>query len=305
MKMGHFFHNPKTTFNMKIQLLSMLCLVITITTFGQSTDETTGAVANAAKSLTAKKEIKDGWNKGGTFNLSINEAGRNDAWIKGGEKQSIGVRGLLDYNFDLKKGKFSWLNSVRARYGILRATSTDDQFVKNDDFLNYNTTFGREISKNWSFAGFFSLETQFEGYFMNPGSIKLGPGFLYRPNQHFNMLVSPAMADLTTKLAPSFKNVKAFGVDSGKVVRLGVGAFAQISMNYDLAKGVNYKSVTTLYSNYTNKPGNIIYDMTNLFTLTVNKYLGATVSLNSRYNDNEIGKFQLQHAIGVGFSYKL
>ncbi len=290
---------------MKKQVLIVLCAISSLATLAQTTDEAKGAIDNAAKNLTASKEIKDGWNNGGTFNLSINEAGRNDAWIKGGEKQSIGVRGLIDYNFDLKKGKFSWLNSLRARYGLLRATSTDDKFVKNDDFLNYNTTFGKQFSKNWSFAGFFSLETQFEGYIMNPGSIKLGPGFLYRPNKHFNLLVSPAMADLTTKLASSFKNVKAFGVDSGKVVKFGVGAFAQISMNYDLAKGIGYKSVTTLYSNYSNKPGNVVYDMTNLFTLTVNKFIGATVSINSRYNDNEIGKLQVQHAIGVGFSYKL
>jgi hypothetical protein len=290
----------------KLFFLVVLAFVSSATLQAQTTDQATGQIANATKNLTKEnKDIKDGWNKGGTLNLTINEAGRNDAWIKGGEKQSLGLRGLVDYNFNFKKGKLTWLNSLRARYGLLQATSTNDKIVKNDDFFNYNTTVGSQISKNWSVAGFLSLETQFEGWFMTPGSVKLGPGLLYRPNKHFNMLVSPAMMDITTKLAPSLKNVTKFGVDSGKVAAVGVGAFAQISMDYDLAKNINYKSVTTLYSNYTNKPGNIMYDMTNLFTLTVNKFIGATISINSRYNDNEIGKLQLQHAIGVGFNYKL
>ena len=49
----------------------------------------------------------------------------------------------------------------------------------------------------------------------------------------------------------------------------------------------------------------MVLDWSNLFTLTVNKYIGATVSLNARYNDLEVGRLQTQHGIGVGLSYKL
>jgi hypothetical protein len=262
---------------------------------------------DAAANLTkTKADLKDsGWTKGGTINISITEAGRNDYWIKGGEKSTIGIKGILDYNFDMKKGKITWLNSVRARYGVSRSTSTDDKFLKNDDYFNYSTTYGKEFAKNWSYAGFFSLETQFDHFFLTPGYIKLGPGILYKPNAHFSVLMSPVMGNLTTKLAPSLKNVSAFGVDSGKTVAFGLGAFVQANMNYDIAKGVNYKSVFTAYSNYLDHPGNVILDWSNLFTLTVNKYLGATVSFNTRYNDFEVGHLQTQHSIGVGLSYKL
>lgn len=261
------------------------------------------AAANLTKT---KTDLKDStWTKGGTINISINEAGRNDYWIKGGEKSTIGIKGILDYSFDMKKGKINWLNLIRARYGVSRSTSTDDKFVKNDDYFNYSTTYGKEFAKNWSYAGFFSLETQFDQYFMTPGYIKLGPGILYKPNTHFSVLMSPVMANLTTKLAPSLKNVAAFGVDSAKTTAFGLGAFVQANLDYDLAKGVNYKSVFTAYSNYLDHPGNVILDWSNLFTLTVNKYLGATVSLNARYNDFEVGHLQTQHSIGVGLSYKL
>jgi hypothetical protein len=290
----------------RICLLSLL-MVTAVTIQAQTTTEDAKKKTDeAAASLTKNKaDLKDGWTKGGTINLNINEAGRNDYWVKGGDKSALGIKGILDYNFDQKKGKINWLNSFRARYGVTRSTSTNDKFVKNDDYFNFSSTYGKEFRKSWSFAGFLSIESQFDRFFMTPGYIKVGPGILYKPNAHFSMLMSPLMANLTTKLAPSLKKVKAFGVDSAKTTAFGLGAFVQANLNYDLAKGVNYKSVFTGYSDYLNNPGNVILDWSNLFTFTVNKYIGATVSLNARYNDLEIKHLQTQHGIGVGISYKL
>ncbi len=288
-------------------VLSSLLVILFLNTQAQTTsDDAKKRADDAASKLTAqKKDTSEGWTKGGTINITLNEAGRNDYWIKGGEKSAVGIKGILDYNFDRKAGKTTWLNSLRARYGVTSATSTGNKFLKNDDYFNFNSIYGKAFSKNWSYAGYFGLETQFDHFFLTPGYIKFGPGLLYKPNAHFSMLVSPLMANITTKLAPSLKNVSAFGVDSGKTVSFGLGAFVQANLNYDLGKGVNYKSVATLYSDYLHNPGNVIMDWSNLFTFTVNKYLGATISLNARYNDLEVGHLQTQHSIGVGLSYKL
>jgi Protein of unknown function (DUF3078) len=278
----------------------------------QTTAEAKAAANAAAASLTAgKADLKEGWTKGGTLNFSISEAGINNEWYKAnaGELSFIGIKGIVDYNFDRKKGKTNWLNSFRGRYGVAKTTSTGDAFLKNDDYLNFNSTYGKEFRKNWSYAGYFGLESKFENSFMTPGYIKFGPGVMYKPNAHFSVLISPLMAQITTKLKASLKNVKAFGVDSAKTAAFGLGAFVQANANYDLAKGINYKSTTTLYSNYLKNPGNIIFDMNNLFTFTVNKYIGATLLLNARYNDNDeiagVPGMQIQHSIGLGLNYKL
>jgi hypothetical protein len=284
-------------------LLGFAIALATNAMYAQTTEQQAAA---AAKDLTAtKKDLKDGWNKGGTFNLSLTTAGRNDYWVKGGEEQTVAIRGIVDYNFDRKKGKTNWLNNFRARYGVQKATSTGKNFLKNDDYLNFNSIYGKQFSKNWSYAGYFGLESQFEDAFLTPGYIKVGPGFLYKPNAHFSALMSPAMVNITTKLKKSLKNVDAFGVDAGKTARFGVGAFIQANANYDLAKGINYRSVTSVYSDYLDDPQNVVLDMNNLFTFTVNKYIGATLTLNARYNDREINRTQLQYALGVGFNYKL
>jgi Protein of unknown function (DUF3078) len=274
----------------------------------QTTSEAKAAANAAAGKLTAgKADLKEGWNKGGTMNLSLTQAGINNDWfqVNGGEKSFIGVKGILDYNFDRKKGKTNWLNSLRGRYGVAKSTSTGDAFLKNDDYLNFNSIYGKEFRKNWSYAGYFGLESQFEDAFLTPGFIKFGPGLLYKPNAHFSVLMSPLMVQLTTKLKPSLKNVNIFGVDAGKTAAFGLGAFVQANANYNIGKGVNYKSTTTLYSNYLKNPGNIVFDMNNLFTFTVNKYIGATFMLNARYNDLEIKGMQVQHGLGLGLSYKL
>jgi Protein of unknown function (DUF3078) len=289
---------------MKKKLL--LGFAIAMATNGMYAQTTEQQAAAAAKDLTtAKKDLKDGWNKGGTFNLSLTTAGRNDYWVKGGEEQTVAIRGIVDYNFDRKKGKTNWLNNFRGRYGVQKATSTGKNFLKNDDYLNFNSIYGKQFSKNWSYAGYFGLESQFEDAFLTPGYIKAGPGFLYKPNAHFSALMSPAMANVTTKLKKSLKNVDAFGVDAGKTARFGIGAFIQANANYDLAKGINYRSVTAIYSDYLDDPQNVVLDMNNLFTFTVNKYIGATLTLNARYNDREVNRTQLQYALGVGFNYKL
>lgn len=274
----------------------------------QTTEEAKKSSDDAAKVLSSKKEIKNGWTKGGTFNLQITEAGRNDAWgtVKGGEEQTIGVKALVDFDFDKKKGKISWLNNIRARYGMTKTTSAGSGFNKTDDYVNYTSTYAIDMKNpKWSFATLFSLESQFDTYFMSPGSIKLGPGFMYKPNDKFSVIFSPAMLNLTTKLATEQKALNLFGVEAGKTTSLGIGAFVQAKADYNIGKGVNYKGFATFYSNYLNNPGNIIMDWTNLITMTVNKNIGATVSINMRYNDLEVGKLQIQHGIGVGLSYKL
>jgi Protein of unknown function (DUF3078) len=291
----------------KIFLLATTLFIATTMNAQTSTEAKKAADAAAGKLTTSKADMKEGWTKAGTLNLSANEAGINNEWFKanGGDVSFLGIKGIIDYNFDRKKGKTNWLNSFRGRFGVAKATSTNDKFVKNDDYLNFNSIYGKEFRKSWSYAGYFGLESQFENAFMTPGYIKFGPGVLYKPNAHFSVLMSPLMAEVTTKLKSSLKNVKAFGVDSAKTVSFGLGAFVQANANYDLAKGINYKSTTTLYSNYLKNPGNIVFDMNNLFTFTVNKYIGATLLLNARYNDVEVSGMQVQHALGLGLNYKL
>lgn len=288
------------------KIYTILCAATLTTSFvsAQTLNETEAKKQAAQMSTT--KELKDGWSKTGSLNLNLSEAGVNNAWkgVKGGETQAIGIRAIIDYDMDYKKGKTSWLNNFRGRYGLAKLSSAGDAFLKTDDYISLTSIYGRELKPKWSLAVLFNLESQFDKFFLSPGYLKLGPGIMYRPNSNFSALFSPAMPNLTTKFADEQKPINLFGVDSGKTARFGLGAFMQFKADYNIAKGINYKGFATMYSNYLNNPGSIILDWTNLFTLTVNKHIGATVSINIRNNDFEASGTQIQRALGVGFSYK-
>lgn len=276
----------------------------------QTTDATRKAADDASATFrTSKKDSIIGWRTGGTFSFAFNESGSNTYYykVKGGQQTAVGIKAIIDYSFDKHNKNSVWYNNFRGRYG--GATSVDangkNVFLKNDDYLNYTSIIAKPVSKTWSYAGFLSLESQFENSFLTPGYIKFGPAMMYDPNPHFSLILSPVMGNVTTKLANSYRNINIYGVDSGKTAYFGFGAFAQAKANYDLCKGINYKSVATVSNNYLKQPGNLVLDWTNLFTLIVNKYIGATVSLNLRYNDLEINNLQFQQSIGVGFNYKL
>lgn len=292
---------------MKKLLMISLVSICTINEAVSQTSSTNKAQAeqNAATLENLKPVDKEGWTKGGTLNLNITQSGRNEFWQRGGEREAIGIRAIVDIDIDNKKGKRVFLNSIRARYGMIKATSSGDAFLKNDDYLNLTSMYGRKISTNWSLSALASIETQFDGFFLSPGYLKLGPGFLYSKKSNFSLLLSPAMGNLTTKLATEQKSLSLYGVAAGKTSLFGLGAFAQAKGNFTIAKNMQYKFFATAYSDYFNKPELIIFDCTNLLSMTVNKYIGATVALNLRYNDWEVGKLQSQYSIGVGFSYKL
>jgi hypothetical protein len=274
----------------------------------------TGAVTSTGKAK-ADTSIKEGWTTGGTINISLTQATQNTYWVAvkgGGNTSFFGVKGIIAYSFNKKKGKINWLNSFNGRYAgassIVYVPATNSTstvpFAKSDDYLNFTSIYGKEFSKYWSYAGLFSLESQFER-FMTPGYIKLGPGFLYQPSSLFNLFVSPVMANLTTKLTSGSLPFTEFGVDSGKTTVFALGAYVRASLTYPIAKGIVYTSSADIYSNYLKNPGNLVVDWTNLFTLTVNKYIGATLGFSLRYNDLEVQHLQMQQSIGVGFNYTL
>ena len=303
----------------KAAYLSALSLIgFTVTQAQSSTNAGVSSNADGAIKSTAKNKadtsVKEGWTREGTINISLTELGQNNSWtaVKGGGNTSFfGVKGIISYNFNKKTGTTNWLNSFNGRYAGSSSSiydpaapngHTSSPFTKSDDYLNFSSIYGKEFSKNWSYAAFFSLESQFER-FMTPGYIKLGPAFLYKPSDYFNFLFSPVMANVTTKLTASSKPYLLFGVDSGKIAAFGLGAYARASVTTNLSKGILYTSTADVYSNYLKNPANMILNWNNLFAFTINKYIAATLSLNFRYNDLEVARMQTQHGIGLGFNY--
>ena len=104
------------------------------------------------------EEKPDGWKKGGTFSLIGNQSSFNN-WLAGGQSNIAGNI-LVNYDFNYKKGDWSWDNKVLAGYGITKLKGADLQ--KSDDRLEYNSLLGKKASGYWYYSAFFNFKTQMD-----------------------------------------------------------------------------------------------------------------------------------------------
>ncbi len=275
----------------------------------------------ASKTVPKGSEQKEGWTKGGVFNLNLSQgASRN--WASGAEKSSFSINAIVNSFLFYKKGRSSWDNTLNAQYGIVSATSIGTR--KNDDRLDILSRYGYQMKNpKWYFSALANLRTQFtDGFdysttpnktknssFFAPAYVLLSPGILYKPNAGFDFFVSPVTSrwvivnNANAALRPLFR------IPAGKISINEIGAFASANLKKDIAKNINYVSRLDLFSNYRNNPQNIDVFWTNVIGMKVNKYIGVTYNFDLIY-DHDVRNVktgglmgtQLKSLLGVGFT---
>lgn len=275
----------------------------------------------ASKTVPKAGEQKEGWTKGGVFNLNLSQgASRN--WASGAEKASFSINAIVNSFLFYKKGRSSWDNTLNAQYGIVSATSIGTR--KNDDRLDVLSRYGYQMKNpKWYFSALANLRTQFtDGFdysttpnktknssFFAPAYVLLSPGILYKPNAGFDFFVSPVTSrwvivnNANAALRPLFR------IPAGKISINEIGAFASANLKKDIAKNINYVSRLDLFSNYRNNPQNIDVFWTNVIGMKVNKYIGVTYNFDLIY-DHDVRNVktgglmgtQLKSLLGVGFT---
>ncbi len=275
----------------------------------------------ASKTVPKGSEQKEGWTKGGVFNLNLSQgASRN--WASGAEKSSFSINAIVNSFLFYKKGRSSWDNTLNAQYGIVSATSIGTR--KNDDRLDVLSRYGYQMKNpKWYFSALANLRTQFtDGFdysttpnktknssFFAPAYVLLSPGILYKPNAGFDFFVSPVTSrwvivnNANAALRPLFR------IPAGKISINEIGAFASANLKKDIAKNINYVSRLDLFSNYRNNPQNIDVFWTNVIGMKVNKYIGVTYNFDLIY-DHDVRNVktgglmgtQLKSLLGVGFT---
>lgn len=305
---------------MKYFSLLGICIMFTFFSFAQDT-QVQNLKKEANKTVKKEGEQKEGWTKGGVFNLNLSQgASRN--WAAGAEKSSFSINAIVNSFLYYKKGRSSWDNTLNAQYGIVSATSIGTR--KNDDRFDLLSRYGYQMKNpKWYFSALGNLRTQFtNGFdysttptktknsaFFAPAYLLLSPGVLYKPNAGFDFFVSPVTArwvivnDANAALRPLFR------VPAGKTSVNEIGAFATANLKKDIAKNINYVSRLDLFSNYRNNPQNIDVFWTNVIGMKVNKYIGVTYNFDLIY-DHDVRNVktgglmgtQLKSLLGVGFT---
>jgi Protein of unknown function (DUF3078) len=281
----------------------------------QAQDATVKELQGAANKEVKSAE-KDGWKKGGVFILNINQGSLSN-WAAGGEQNTLGINGILNYGINYRKGKNTWDNYFDIALGMQNATSYT-KFRKTDDRFDFTSKYGYQVSKKWYATALTNFNTQLlEGYdygtttntkisnFLAPGKLLVSLGMDYKPDNNFSVFISPLTTRWVFKSDADFLNQAKFGVMAGKKINNELGAYLTAKYNKPLNKWATYTTRLDLFSNYKRNPQNVDVFFTNLLSLKFNKWLATNISVDVVYDDDVIKKTQLKEILGIGLTVKL
>ena len=246
------------------------------------------------------------WKTGGLVNVNFSQVYLSN-WAGGGQN-AISTQGILSLFANYGNGKASWDNSIDLAYGVIKqGDAKSTPWFKNDDRIELNSKFGQKASEKWSYSGLFNFRTQFNyGYskvgdtiqisnFMAPAYSIFALGMDYKPSKYFSFLVAPLTSKMTFVADDYLSGIGAFGVDSGSVFRSEVGAYVKLAIFKEKPfkmEGVTFKTNLTLFSNYSNEPGNLDVTWETLTNVKLNKYMTISLSTYLIYDhDIDIARY--------------
>ncbi len=301
---------------MKRILLLLTLLAVSFTAFSQT--------PSAAPKDAVKKDTT--WKIHGQNTILISQSSFSN-WAAGGVN-SLAANLLFDYDFDYKKGNWSWDNKVIVGYGDSKQTGLG--WRKNDDRIILNSLVGYKAAQYWLYTFYTNFQTQFtNGYSYDannnrtlissafaPAYLTLGPGFAYKRSDNFRINISPLAAKFTIVQNDSLSSIGAFGVTPGSHSLFEFGSSLDAYYKVNIAKNVSLENILKLYENYIKNPGNVYADYSANIFMKVNKLVTVNVGLelindpNAQIAETSNGVtsshslLQVKQIFGAGLTYK-
>jgi hypothetical protein len=298
-----------------------------VLTFSQITD--------AEKTLrTQTADSTQGWKRGGVFAVNLAQTSLTN-WAAGGSN-SFAVNGMLSTFANYKRNKSVWVNSLDLGYGLLKQGGSG--YMKTDDKFDFLSKYGYEAFKNFYYSALLNFKTQMApGYkypdktnkisdLFSPAYLLLALGLDYKPSDHFSAFIAPVTGKITFVTDQKLSDAGAFGVKPGNKSLTEFGGYLRAIYTRNdfksaFLKNVTFTSKVDLFSNYLEKPQNIVVNWETLIAFKVNKFLSANVNTQLVYDDKikvpfdrngngtiETGEsigslIQFKEILGIGFSY--
>lgn len=263
------------------------------------------------------------WTRGGNVSFLFNQS-TFDNWMAGGENNFSGNLGL-NYDFNYKKGNWSWDNKIIAEYGIVKTKNAEFE-KKTNDRVEFNSVLGKKASDYWYYSFFLNFKTQFtKGYeygtdangkeirtehteTFSPAYLTFGPGMLWKKSDNLKVNLAPATSKITFvnsdyTSGDGYVDGSYFGVDADKSMRYELGFYASGYYKFNAMENVSIENILSLYSNYLEDIQNVDVDYQLNVVMTINKYLSANFSFQTIYDDNAFRGFQTRQVFGVGVNY--
>jgi hypothetical protein len=283
------------------------------TTVMFSQEEVVKSVEKVAKIL-EDTTVVQGWTKKGNFNFLANQSTFTN-WLPGGQSNFAIATGI-NYDFNYKRGVWSWDNKLMVNYGVTKIKGQD--LLKSDDRIEFNSLAGRKASGYWYYSMFLNFRSQLTtdlgnpapGFalpkttsFFSPAYLQVGPGMMWRKRDTFKFNFAPLTSRFVFVMDEVLSNAGAFGVDPGKNLRFEFGASLSGYYKFDLWENVSMENILNLYTNYLEDPQNVDLDYQVNIVMKINKYLSTNLAFQAIYDDNAFKGFQTRQVIGVGVNF--
>ncbi len=282
------------------------------------------------------EEIPGTWTYGLSSAFSLNQNYISN-WARGGESALASLLDLrVSADYHNRRSKVKWINNARLRYGNI--ISEEFGFRTNNDILEFNSQYNKNISDRFDFSSVFYGKTQISrGYdypndsipissFLSPGTFTIGAGFEYEPFRNTKLNFSALSYRNTFVLDTTNINPRAHGVERGKRSRHELGGQLVINSKLTLLDDLAVNNTVRLFSNYLEKPQNIDVDweinlqkqISWFFTISVNFHLiydenilfpvfdnlGEPVTLPDGSTKEE-PKIQIKQFLGITMSFSI
>jgi hypothetical protein len=147
----------------------------------------------------------------------------------------------------------------------------------------------------------------------------------FKPDAYFSAFFAPVTGKFTFVKDKILSDQGAFGVDTGKMIKSEFGGYLRViysknDFKNELLKNISFTTKIDLFSNWLDKPQNIVVNWETLIIMKVNKFISVNFNTQLIYDDkikikvdrNNDGildaipgpRIQFKEILGVGISYK-
>ena len=287
------------------------------------------------------------WKNSIEFTLGFNQTGLFN-WAAGGNN-TVTLAAGMDVKANYKKDLFNWTNRLQMDYGFLWSSDKRGLVQKNKDRIKFESKLAYKTGKEskWNYTASLDFRSQFasgyskyeeiEGQWvgkevssaLSPGYIDLAFGLEWKPNDWFNLNLSPLDAGVVICTNDKFRqaygmkpidpNDKLKGYES-VLFQLGAQLKANVAVNIN--KVFKYETQLVLFYDYlydypaenTSKfPVRVNWD--NKISLQVAKYFKISLDTWNIYDplilfydqDPAVGthKLQFKEFFAVSFTYNI
>lgn len=255
--------------------------------------------------------------------IQFSQAYLSPNWYQGG---SNNLSLLINFLWDVKLNEvyhpnLLFQNTVSYKLGLY--STPQDQYHKysiSEDIFQWNLKFGVKAWNKWFYSFTSQFKTQFinnygensqvrKASFLSPGELNVGLGMTYsltnkKKNFKLNASIAPLSYNLKTCIDREVDPVQ-FNIPVGAKTRSQFGSSGELTIEWNLASNINYRSRLFLFSDYEYFLG----DWENTVSFSINKFLSTQIYAHLRYDSSvemSNGRWRnwmLKEILSFGFRY--